>query len=338
MSARVTRVPTALERAGDFSQSLDSGGNPYPYIRDYTTGLPCSASDTRGCFQDGGVLGKIPANRLYWPGPQHAEDLTRRPTAASAAATTTAARCRTSAPRREDLIRVDYQLTDKWRVTGRYMKTKKDETAGLRHDLGRQRLRPAARCRRCSCTRAANWMVSTQGILSNTMSLEASIGSAKNSLDYVLQEDNWYRSATGLTGLPYALPERHPVRLHPAARLPRRPHRQRRAVPDGQRAVHELQRDLRRDREPHEGVGPAHGQGRHLLPAQREAAGGLRELERQHQLHRQRQQPVRHRVRLRERRARASSTPSSRPTPTRSRTGSTRTSSSSCRTTGRSAS
>ncbi len=33
-------VPTALERLGDFSQSVDSGGNPYPFIRDYTTGLP----------------------------------------------------------------------------------------------------------------------------------------------------------------------------------------------------------------------------------------------------------------------------------------------------------
>ena len=32
------------------------------------TGLPCSAADTRGCFQDGGVLGRIPANRLYQPG------------------------------------------------------------------------------------------------------------------------------------------------------------------------------------------------------------------------------------------------------------------------------
>ena len=38
-----------------------------PYIRDYTTGLPCGAANTAGCFQDGGVLGKIPANRLYAP-------------------------------------------------------------------------------------------------------------------------------------------------------------------------------------------------------------------------------------------------------------------------------
>src|SRR6476619_1320775 len=55
-----TRVPTALERSGDFSRSVDSSGNPFPFIRDYTTGLPCMASDTRGCFQDGGVLGRIP--------------------------------------------------------------------------------------------------------------------------------------------------------------------------------------------------------------------------------------------------------------------------------------
>jgi hypothetical protein len=63
-----TRVPTALEQRGDFSQSVDSSGNPFPFIRDYATGLPCSAADTRGCFQDGGVLGRIPANRLYAPG------------------------------------------------------------------------------------------------------------------------------------------------------------------------------------------------------------------------------------------------------------------------------
>ena len=32
---RQARVPTALERAGDFSKSVDQSGNPFPYIRDY---------------------------------------------------------------------------------------------------------------------------------------------------------------------------------------------------------------------------------------------------------------------------------------------------------------
>jgi hypothetical protein len=62
------RMPTALERAGDFSQTTDNNGNLYNLIRDTTMGLPCTAADTRGCFQDGGVLGRIPANRLYEPG------------------------------------------------------------------------------------------------------------------------------------------------------------------------------------------------------------------------------------------------------------------------------
>src|SRR5262249_58157663 len=56
------------ERKGDFCESVDKNGQPFPYVRDWTSGLPCSASDTRGCFQDGGVLGRIPQNRLYAPG------------------------------------------------------------------------------------------------------------------------------------------------------------------------------------------------------------------------------------------------------------------------------
>jgi hypothetical protein len=59
------RVPTELERKGDFSQSLDNNGALFNTIRDSTTGLTCSATNTAGCFNDGGVLGKIPANRLY---------------------------------------------------------------------------------------------------------------------------------------------------------------------------------------------------------------------------------------------------------------------------------
>ena len=76
------RVPTVLERQGDFSQSRDNLGNLYPYIKDPLVVGTCSASDTRACFQDGGVLGRIPQNRLYqtglnvlkwWPEPNIAQ-------------------------------------------------------------------------------------------------------------------------------------------------------------------------------------------------------------------------------------------------------------------------
>ncbi|MCX6544515.1 MAG: TonB-dependent receptor [Acidobacteria bacterium] len=62
------RMPTLLERQGDFSQTLDNNGNLYPYIKDPLISGTCSAANTTACFKDGGVLGKIPANRLYQTG------------------------------------------------------------------------------------------------------------------------------------------------------------------------------------------------------------------------------------------------------------------------------
>jgi hypothetical protein len=62
------RMPTELERRGDFSQTTDNNGNLYRLIRDASLGLPCTNADTRGCYQDGGVVGRIPADRLYAPG------------------------------------------------------------------------------------------------------------------------------------------------------------------------------------------------------------------------------------------------------------------------------
>ena len=61
------RVPTALERQGDFSQSTDNNGNPFPYIKDPLLSGTCSATSQAACFADGGVLGRLPADRLYQP-------------------------------------------------------------------------------------------------------------------------------------------------------------------------------------------------------------------------------------------------------------------------------
>ena len=72
------RMPTALERQGDFSQSTDNLGNLYPYIKNPSVTGTCSAASQAACFADGGVLGRIPAASLYqtglnilkwWPAP-----------------------------------------------------------------------------------------------------------------------------------------------------------------------------------------------------------------------------------------------------------------------------
>ena len=64
-SAAAHHALSALERQGDFSQTTDNLGNPYPYIKDPQLTGACSAADQTACFRDGGVLGKIPADRLY---------------------------------------------------------------------------------------------------------------------------------------------------------------------------------------------------------------------------------------------------------------------------------
>ena len=61
------RVPTALERRGDFSETRDNNGALFNLIRDPLSTSPCTAANTAGCFRDGGVLGRIPQNRLFQP-------------------------------------------------------------------------------------------------------------------------------------------------------------------------------------------------------------------------------------------------------------------------------
>jgi len=198
-------VPTALERQGDFSKSVDSSGNPFPYIRDYTTGLPCSASNTSGCFQDGGVLGKIPANRLSSVG---LSTLSIFPQANGSfgGGQNFSSQVSDEAPRREDLIRLDYQATDKWHVTGRFINTKENTLqaygttwAGNGSD---QLPTPTL-----FMHPGKNFMMSTQGVLNTSTSFEASVGTAKNSLNYGLELDPLRRSNSGLTSFPYLYPD-----------------------------------------------------------------------------------------------------------------------------------
>jgi hypothetical protein len=62
------RLPTAAERQGDFSQSTDNNGNPYPYVKNPALSGTCSATSQAACFADGGVVGRIPASALYQTG------------------------------------------------------------------------------------------------------------------------------------------------------------------------------------------------------------------------------------------------------------------------------
>jgi hypothetical protein len=117
------RVPTALERQGDFSQTTDNLGAPYPYIKDPTRPGACSAASQAACFADGGVLGRLPANRLYQPG---LNVLNQWPlpniddVPAGQGYNLELRRPAESALSWEPAIRVDYQPVAALRATGKY--------------------------------------------------------------------------------------------------------------------------------------------------------------------------------------------------------------------------
>ena len=71
-TTRRFRVPTALERVGDFSETRDNNGALFNAIYDPLTGLAKSqcvqGGASTGCFRSGGVTGRIPISRLYGPG------------------------------------------------------------------------------------------------------------------------------------------------------------------------------------------------------------------------------------------------------------------------------
>ena len=113
------RVPTALERAGDFSQTVDNNGNLFNLIRDASTGLQCTATDTRGCFQAGGVVGRIPQDRLYQTG-LNILNLWPTPNASGTNYNYEAVAPDDKRLQQQIQIRADYQVSNKVRVMGKF--------------------------------------------------------------------------------------------------------------------------------------------------------------------------------------------------------------------------
>ena len=105
-----------------------NNGALFNFIKDPTLSGGCSATDTSGCFQDGGVIGKIPQSRLYGLG---ATILNRYPmpnrvqTAGSNYNYQVGGAGFPDLPivdqlEQQPAIRLDYQLSQKLRVTGKY--------------------------------------------------------------------------------------------------------------------------------------------------------------------------------------------------------------------------
>jgi hypothetical protein len=195
---RLVRVPTERERQGDFSESVDSSGNPWPYIRDYTTGLPCNVSDTRGCFRDGGVLGRIPQSRLWQPG-LAALSIYPLPNTKGSSGINYRSQAPDDVSRREEMLRLDFQPTDNWRFIGRYMRNKDRRSSPYGSFTALSNLDTVEGV---ADIPGRNWMLSATGVLDTTTSLEVSVGSAHNTIDMDTENAVLRRATAGLSEFP----------------------------------------------------------------------------------------------------------------------------------------
>lgn len=201
------RVPTELERRGDFSQTRDNAGNLFPYIRDYTTGLPCSAADTRGCFQDAGVLGRIPQDRLYGLG---LNILKMYPTANSPDTITQGfnyvTQEPTSQPARQDLLRMDWYPSTQLRVTGKILNNHRNYLMPYGSFVLQSNLPDYAAS---FLFPARGYSLTGAATLNNTTFLELTYGYSHNAIDIVPNVNNrdmLTRAKLGLSGFPTIFP------------------------------------------------------------------------------------------------------------------------------------
>jgi hypothetical protein len=204
------RVPTELERKGDFSQTRDNLGNLYPYIRDYTTGLPCSATNTSGCFQDQGVVGKIPSSRLYapgmailnnmWPNPNHTQVVGEN---YNYEATQPKYKTQSYQPS----IRIDYQPVSTLRLTGKFngQNSGTDITPGTLPGFNDSIVRVPGTEWISTYAFSGAWTINSSTFL------EGTYGRARNYLTGMLMNDATNVNNTGLNALPLLFPDARKV-------------------------------------------------------------------------------------------------------------------------------
>jgi hypothetical protein len=216
------RMPTALERAGDFSQSTDNNGNLYPYIRDPNVTGTCNASDQTACFADGGVLGRIPANRLYQPGLNILKlyPLPNIPDPGRNNYNFQLTRPDESILSWQPAVRLDYQPRQNLRATFKYSAwMQRDQTfLGTIPGFNDTRMQPAP---------VVSWTTSANYTMNPTTFIEATFGHSQNELAGCAQAqsgtgaifcnnaagtagvpvtDRSSLQATGLGGLPFLFP------------------------------------------------------------------------------------------------------------------------------------
>jgi hypothetical protein len=179
-------VPTALERQGNFSQSVDNNNRPLT-IRDPLTQAPLPGNI-------------IPASRIYAPGQALANFLPLPNTVGTGYNYTS--QVSNQIPRREDLLRGDYNVTDKLHVFGHYIRDVQPVTNVygsfvLGENLPLDKIQDP--------TPGLSVAGGTTYVLSPTMTNEFNIGFTKNQIDIFESGNTLTRTATNVN-LPLLYP------------------------------------------------------------------------------------------------------------------------------------
>jgi hypothetical protein len=184
-------VPTALERQGDFSQSVDKNGNPITCIRDYTS---------NACFPGN----RIPTSRLS-PTGLAILNVYPLPNAQSAANKGFNLQTAISGPypRREDLGRLDFNLSDKNHLFVRYINNYDAVTSAYGSFVLGTNI-PKVPITDARPGRA--WAVSLTSNLTPTVVNEFTWGFGKNIINITPTTNGLTRAANGLNNLPVLYP------------------------------------------------------------------------------------------------------------------------------------
>ena len=118
---------------------------------------------------------------------------------------------------------MDFQATDKWRVTGRYMHNNEDilQAYGTTWAGNGSDQLPTPTL---FVHPGSNYMLQATGILTPSTSLELSWGRAANSLNFNLQQQSLFKKRTRLSVTAAAVPRRRAGRLRAVVPVQWRPH------------------------------------------------------------------------------------------------------------------
>ena len=145
----------------------------------------------------------IPANRIYGPG-LAALDIYPTPNFSGGNGLNFTSQDPQQPPRGEQLLRMDFQATNNWRITGRYMKNSED-ILQAHGTTGRQRQRPppdagALRAPRLELHALRNRYPEQHH------DTRAQLGARGQLADYQLQNPDLFRAAAGLSAMPLIYP------------------------------------------------------------------------------------------------------------------------------------